>query len=239
MKVLLIGPAGSGKSLLTGRFGEWLRRKGNSVALVNLDPACEYLPYKPDFDIRSFYNIKKIMRKEKLGPNAAIIRVHELLSNNLEKILSKLKIERDFILVDTSGQMELFVFRETGPKIVEALKDAVGIFLVDATLMSPIDLVTIKLMAQVVRLRLNVPVVPVITKVDLVPKINFADSARLTREIRKQKGSVVDLALALNKSLEEFAMPVRVIKISSKTCEGFEELLSTLYETYCECGDLT
>ena len=73
----------------------------------------------------------------------------------------------------------------------------------------------------------------------MVPEINFADSTQLTREIRKQKGSVADLALALNKSLEGFDIPVRVIKISSKTCEGFGELLSTLYETYCECGDLT
>jgi len=48
----LIGPAGSGKSTLASAFSDWLLDQGFDVALVNLDPGAEWLPYRPDVDAR-------------------------------------------------------------------------------------------------------------------------------------------------------------------------------------------
>lgn len=38
MNVVVLGPAGSGKSLLVGRFGDYLLREHYSVKFLNLDP---------------------------------------------------------------------------------------------------------------------------------------------------------------------------------------------------------
>jgi hypothetical protein len=52
MNILILGSAGAGKTLLTGRFGSYLKEEGYKIRLVNLDPGVVTLPYKPDFDIR-------------------------------------------------------------------------------------------------------------------------------------------------------------------------------------------
>jgi GTPase SAR1 family protein len=52
MNVVVLGPAGCGKSLLAGRFGDYLMREGYSVKFLNLDPGCLSVPYSCDFDVR-------------------------------------------------------------------------------------------------------------------------------------------------------------------------------------------
>jgi GTPase SAR1 and related small G proteins len=70
--VFFVGIAGSGKSTLVSALYNWMDEQGYDVAVVNLDPAAEYLPYVPDVDIRERINARKIMRQFKLGPNASI-----------------------------------------------------------------------------------------------------------------------------------------------------------------------
>jgi len=43
----LIGTAGSGKSLLTASFTNWLKTQKQKVITVNLDPGVFTLPYTP------------------------------------------------------------------------------------------------------------------------------------------------------------------------------------------------
>jgi len=75
MQVLLLGPAGSGKTSLATTFGKWIRSEmGSNISYINLDPGCTSLPYRPSFDIRDHFTIEEIMRKEELGPNGAMIR---------------------------------------------------------------------------------------------------------------------------------------------------------------------
>ena len=55
MKVVaIVGMAGSGKSLLTGSFVEWLRDQDQDAVAVNLDPGAVSLPYEPDLDVRTY-----------------------------------------------------------------------------------------------------------------------------------------------------------------------------------------
>jgi len=135
--VVMLGPAGCGKTSLTAAFGSYLEGLGQEVAYVNLDPGCEELPYEPDFDIRSFFTVRQLMAEEKLGPNGAMIRASELMEEHLGAIISALgRLKADYTLVDTPGQMEIFVLRPAGPKVVSALaaiRPTVAIFMVDPT----------------------------------------------------------------------------------------------------------
>jgi len=124
MIVVLMGPAGSGKTTLTAALGKWIEEnQGHSVGYINLDPGAETLPYNPDFDVREWFTIEDIMVKEGLGPNGAMIRASELLvekSRELRKILHS--IEKEVLIADTPGQSEIFIFRPAGPAITRLLK---------------------------------------------------------------------------------------------------------------------
>lgn len=37
----------------------------------------------------------------------------------------------------------------------------------------------------------------------------------------------------------DYAPPVRIVRVSSKTMEGMEDLYSLIHETFCTCGDMT
>ena len=75
MIVVLMGPAGSGKTTLTAALGKWIEEnQGYNVGYINLDPGAETLPYNPDFDVREWFTVEDIMVKEDLGPNGAMIR---------------------------------------------------------------------------------------------------------------------------------------------------------------------
>ena len=63
MNVFILGPAGSGKSLLTANFASYLTDEGYKVRTVNLDPEVLSLGYKADFDVRENFTIEGIMRR--------------------------------------------------------------------------------------------------------------------------------------------------------------------------------
>ncbi|MEM2533943.1 MAG: ATP/GTP-binding protein, partial [Candidatus Nezhaarchaeales archaeon] len=124
--MVFLGTAGCGKSLLTHSFGEWIKSNLNlDVGYVNLDPGCEYTPYEPDFDIRSIFTISDLMMKEGLGPNGAMIRASQLMEERFQEIakaIVSINAKSAYTLIDTPGQMEIFVFRPTGPLVISRLR---------------------------------------------------------------------------------------------------------------------
>jgi len=115
----IIGTAGSGKSLFTAALSEWLKMSKQDVAVVNLDPGVLKLPYSPDVDVRNYVDVGDLMEKYSLGPNGALILAADLIADQVEKITRDIQeINADMVLVDTPGQMELFVFRASGSYIV-------------------------------------------------------------------------------------------------------------------------
>jgi hypothetical protein len=121
--VYFIGTAGSGKSTLTQNFKEWMNQKGLDAATVNLDPGAENLPYEPDVDIRDWISLKEIMESYELGPNGAQIAAADMLALNTEDIKKSIEsFKTDYVLMDTPGQLELFVFREAGKYLVQFLQ---------------------------------------------------------------------------------------------------------------------
>lgn len=66
---VVIGPPGSGKTTYCNGMQQYLRAVGRPVALVNLDPANDVLPYTPDVDIADLVALEEVMEEFKLGPN--------------------------------------------------------------------------------------------------------------------------------------------------------------------------
>jgi hypothetical protein len=250
--ILFLGTAGSGKTTIVHRFGLWLKDNfGYSVGYINLDPACLELPFNAGFDVRSLITTNEIMKKEKLGPNAAIVKCSDLMAEQADEIAESIgKVNCEFRLLDSPGQTEIFVFRESGPKIVAALSNkdyTVCVTLFDKLLtLTPVDIATAQLMSLVIQLRIGVPMITAVSKADLFPESDIdallTDQSLLLEAIEKEGGKhgvYGDLSLRLASIIRSFKSPARIVKTSAIERTGFTELLDIINETACSCGDLT
>src|SRR3970040_1690137 len=120
--IFIVGTAGVGKSLLTSRIFDNYTRNGAFVGILNLDPGVENLPYTCDVDVRDYVDIVSIMKQYDLGPNGALIMANDLIASKIDVLQDEVsKVNPDYLIVDTPGQIELFAFRTRGPFLVQNL----------------------------------------------------------------------------------------------------------------------
>lgn len=115
--ILNIGFAGSGKSLFTSSFTQFLETNKKKVYIVNLDPAVVYLDYEPNLDIRDTVNFKNVMKSYNLGPNGAIVTCINMFVTKIDQIIDLIDSKKDiydYIVIDTPGQIELFTWSVAG-----------------------------------------------------------------------------------------------------------------------------
>ncbi|MFX0068113.1 MAG: ATP/GTP-binding protein [Promethearchaeota archaeon] len=246
---VFIGPAGSGKTSLAHALGKWLEEAGYTANYVNFDPGCENLPYQPNFDIRTMFTVGEIMREERIGPNAAIIRAVQLMKEESNKIIRNISIlKAEHILVDIPGQMEVFLFHEAGPELLrrlEKLGRVIAIFMLDATFASnPSGLVVAELLANAVELYLGIPTIMALTKSDMKVREDLDrlidDPSYLEAVIKSEsEGLIKDLIFSLLKAISSVKGSSRIVKVSARTGEGLDELYSIIHEVFCACGDLS
>ena len=172
--VFIIGTAGSGKSQLTAAFSEWLRMSKQDVATVNLDPGVSTLPYSPEVDVRDYVDIGNLMDEYGLGPNGALVMAADLIADQVDKISKEIEeLQSDIVLVDTSGQMELFAFRASGPYITTELtkEPKALVYLFDAVFsVNPLNYVSNLFLSAAVYNRFLMPQLHLLSKCDLLPK---------------------------------------------------------------------
>lgn len=253
MYLFVAGLAGSGKTTLVASYSRWLRENGHNVRVVNLDPGAETVPYKPDFDIRNLFTVIEIMRKYDLGPNGALLKASELLLERSDEILANpaFKPYDAIVFIDTPGQLEVFMFRPEGRKFVRKLMrraPTAAIFLVDAQLCNNIgDFVSSWALGLLLQIKLDIPIIPVINKIDLVGEEErklieaIVYEPETLREIVAEKLHGLDAALVedLVKLVADYQQSMRPVMISALKADGFEDLFSVVHEAFCSCGDLS
>jgi hypothetical protein len=240
--LIIIGPAGSGKSTLTHALSSWLRNNGKSVCCVNLDPGAEHLPYAPSFDIREMVRVDAIMAREGLGPNGALIRAAELAEARLGEITEAIGRKcrgSEYRIMDTPGQMEVFLYRDLGPKLASALDGrVVAISLIDPGLLRRgSDLVALRLTGLMVELRLNVAVVEAMSKSDAFASDSLERLEEGLEASLREEGLRGELAQRLETALSPLRRRRRLISVSAKEGKGMEELYNAIGESACACGD--
>ncbi|UCE91569.1 MAG: ATP/GTP-binding protein [Methanobacteriota archaeon] len=171
-RLFFVGTAGSGKSALTGAFGQWVTNEGYDCITVNLDPGADSLPYEVDVDIRDWVRLSEVMKEYGLGPNGAQVLASDMLALNIAEVVDVIDgFDTDYALIDTPGQLELFAFRKSSQVVVEALspESSAAAFLFDPVLSKdPNGFVTSMLLSTTVRLRLQLSFIPVLSKSDLL-----------------------------------------------------------------------
>ncbi len=232
MRVFVIGTAGSGKSTLVKEFGEFLKNNYD-VKLVNLDPASDPI-YPADLDIRKFVRTEELMKRYGLGINGALLKSVELMLDFVEDF----RVSADFVLYDTPGQMELFIYSESGIEFVRRISDkfTAGVFMLDSTMVkTPENFVSAILQNVVVALRLSIPTIAVFSKTDLCD----LRTEEILKELKVKTGVLAELMEKITPILDYSTIKYRTLKVSSVKKTGFEDLLSSLRELFCACGDLS
>ena len=237
--IFVSGTAGAGKSLLTSRLSEYYAKNGAFASIMNLDPGVESLPYTCDIDVRDYVDIVSIMQKYDLGPNGAMIMANDLIASKIDDIENQInQVNPDYLIVDTPGQIELFAYRSSGRFIVDNISsdEKTNVFLFDGSLITtPVNFVSIALLATSIRLRLNLPTINVLTKTDLIEdKLKdilqwSTDLKTLENAIGKDTdGETYSLTTNILRGLNLGGFVQGLIPISNVTGEGFLNLEGAL-----------
>ncbi|AHF80512.1 ATP/GTP-binding protein [Thermococcus paralvinellae] len=247
MIIVFTGTAGSGKTTITTRFGKYLAEKGYEVGYVNLDTGVKKLLYKPDIDVRKTITVEKIM-KEGYGPNGAIVESYDRLMPHIDEYIAgilELKQKKDYVIIDTPGQMETFLFHEFGVKLMENLPEPLVVYLFSPEILRKLhDYCFVRFFALMIDLRLGATTIPAMNKIDTIDDLErhkkyIEDLEYLTTRLKLDPSTHGLLAYKLCTFLPEVSPPIRILYLSAKTREGFEDLETVAYEHYCTCGDLT
>ncbi|OOQ90463.1 ATP-binding protein [Penicillium brasilianum] len=121
--VLVMGPAGAGKTTFSNSLIQHLQSNRRSCFYVNLDPAAENFAYQPDLDIRELITLEDVMEELGLGPNGGLIYCFEFLLQNLEFLNEALDplSEEYLIIFDMPGQIELYTHIPLLPSLTQFL----------------------------------------------------------------------------------------------------------------------
>lgn len=173
---VVIGPPGSGKSTYCKAMRELCTAIGRRVAVVNLDPANDVLPYEAAVDISGLVELRDVMDSLKLGPNGGLVYCMEYLESNLEWLCEQLaQVRGCYLFIDCPGQVELYTHHASVRNVVSRLQ-ALGYrlsatHLVDSHYCSdPGKFISVLLTSLATMMHMELPHVNVLSKVDLAEK---------------------------------------------------------------------
>jgi GPN-loop GTPase len=244
LHIYFTGTAGAGKSTMTQAYAQWCQLRGLDAITVNLDPGAERLPYTPDVDIRDWVKLEDVMREHNLGPNGAQVAAADLIAIQLAEIREEVHTFRsDFVLIDTPGQIELFVFRESGRYVVSNLAPdrSLVAFLLDPFLArTPNGFASQLMLAVTTEFRLQVPLVHVLSKADVLSFEDLAqiedwtqDADALWMALEEESPDMQrKLAEDIVRTLTELGAVPRLHHVSSLSMEGCEDIYEAVTETF-------
>uniref|UniRef100_A0A0B7B596 GPN-loop GTPase 2 n=1 Tax=Arion vulgaris TaxID=1028688 RepID=A0A0B7B596_9EUPU len=173
---IVIGPPGSGKTTYCTGMSQFLTSLGREVAVVNMDPANDHLPFMCAVDIFELISLEDVMTHLRLGPNGALVYCMEYLEQNFDWLKEKLDSVKDkYLLFDFPGQVELYTHHNSVKNLLEKLTAwdyrLTAVHLVDSHYCSdPGKFVAVLLTSLNTMLQLSLPHINVLSKVDLIEK---------------------------------------------------------------------
>lgn len=226
---LVIGPSGSGKSTYCRIISEMSKTLNRNVYVINLDPAADFLPYKPLIDIRDLITLKDVMEEYKLGPNGGLVFCLDYLMENFEWFEEELQniSQDDYVLIDCPGQLELYTHMQTiqimSEKLINRGFSLCAVTLIDSTFIhDDFKFISGMLMALSFIVSLNIPHICVLSKCDLIANKDF-----LKKKISKFSSNQIDVDPFYEKEENEEGKTVFEKKYSKLT-NSFEQIVGLL-----------
>ena len=176
---------------------DYLRLLGRDAWVINLDPANEVpkrpitkpgeeassepekaLPYDALLDVcESVVNLSSVMQQLNLGPNGGLVYCMEYLEAHVNEVVQMIRDrvpENAYLILDLPGQVELYTHGTAVPNLLQKLVKVldlrlVAIQLVDAHYCTePANFLSAALLGTTTMLRLELPTVSVLSKIDLL-----------------------------------------------------------------------
>ncbi|MDD5778364.1 MAG: ATP/GTP-binding protein [Candidatus Thermoplasmatota archaeon] len=248
--VYVVGTAGSGKSSLTRAFREWCLRNRYDAITVNLDPGVVNLPYTPDVDVREWISLEEVMQDYGLGPNGAQVVCADMLALNAVEVEERIREFRtEYVLMDTPGQLELFVFRSTGRVMVEQLdpRQSLLAFVIDPALATtPTNFVSQLMLSAITQFRMDTPLLNLLSKIDIVEKEALdmmltwgKKPERLYQDVMVKSPTLhYQLSQGLLTIIKEMEAHTSLLPVSNQTLEGMEDLYTSIQHIFMGGEDL-
>ncbi|KAI1365521.1 hypothetical protein F5Y08DRAFT_174931 [Xylaria arbuscula] len=263
--IVCVGMAGSGKTTFMQRINAHLHAQKEPPYVINLDPAVLNVPFESNIDIRDSVNYKEVMKQYNLGPNGGILTSLNLFATKVDQILGLLekraapdpenpnkKLIKN-ILVDTPGQIEVFVWSASGQILLESLASSfptVIAYVIDTPrTASTSTFMSNMLYACSILYKTKLPMILVFNKTD-VKDASFAKEwmtdydafqEALTRDEEGNafggvegegagSGYMGSLLNSMSSMLEEFYAHLSVVGVSSMTGQGVDEFFAAVQE---------
>jgi len=273
--IICIGMAGSGKTTFMQRVISHLHKKRSPPYVLNLDPAVKSVPFEANIDIRDSVNYKEVMKQYNLGPNGGILTSLNLFSTKVDQIVgilekrtkptepAKDQIPIQHILVDTPGQIEVFVWSASGDILTSSLASTfptVIAYIIDTPRTSSTStFMSNMLYACSILYKTKLPMIVVMNKTD-VKDASFAkewmtDFEAFQAALRAEEenggvpagfesqsegvaglgsGYMGSLLHSMSLVLDEFYKHLSVVGVSSTTGDGVDEFFEEVAEKKAE-----
>jgi hypothetical protein len=172
----------------------------------------------------------------------------DLVADQVEEISKEIEeLQSDIVLVDTSGQMELFAFRASGPYIANELTKGPRaiVYLFDAVFsVNPLNYVSNIFLSSAVYNRFMLPQLYLLSKCDLLPKeeVNKIVDWSASRDAldnaieQKLEGTRRLLSRDVMQAVYKLGLRFPLIPVSASTNEGIINFNTALERVLVE-GD--
>lgn len=248
------------------RINSHLYSKREPPYVINLDPAVRNVPFESNIDIRDSLNYKEVMREYNLGPNGGIVTSLNIFATKIDQIMSILEKRTapnsetpkakpiKNIIVDTPGQIEVFMWSASGSILLESLASSfptVVAYIIDTPRTSSTStFMSNMLYACSILYKTKLPMVLVFNKTD-IKDADFAkewmtDFEAFQAALKQEEdsgsfggvengggfgggsGYMGSLLNSMSLMLEEFYRHLSVVGVSSMTGKGIDDFFTAV-----------